>query len=139
MLPLTYESSPLSILFVDDELSMLLVMEATFQEDGHTVGLATDGVDALRQFHTKRWDVVVTDRSMPGMDGETLAREIKKLSPHTPVIMVTGFVDPRPDRAVDTVLHKPITRAMIAQAITRCLATVDPAPILPRDDLPAAA
>lgn len=139
MIALSYESSALSILFVDDEPSMLLVMEATFQEDGHTVGLASDGADALRQFHTKRWDVVVTDRSMPGMDGETLAREIKKFSQQTPVIMVTGFAEPRPCAAVDAILHKPFTRAMIAQAITRCLAAVDPAPTLPHEDLPAAA
>jgi CheY-like chemotaxis protein len=139
MLPLSYESSALSILFVDDEPTMLLVMEATFQEDGHTVGLASDGVDALRQFQAKRWDVVVTDRAMPGMDGEALARAIKKISPHTPVVMVTGFTVPHACRGVDAILHKPFTRAMIAQAITRCLATTDPAPTLPNEDLPAAA
>jgi two-component system capsular synthesis sensor histidine kinase RcsC len=139
MLPLSYESSALSILFVDDEPSMLLVMEATFQEDGHTVGLARDGADALRQFHTKHWDVVVTDRSMPGLDGYTLAREIKKLSAETPVIMVTGFMAPRVSRSLDAVLDKPFTRAMLAQAINRCLAAAHPARTLPHEDFHAAA
>ena len=122
MLPLSYESSSLSILFVDDEPTLRAIMETTFVEDGHTVGLATDGADGLRQFQSKKWDVVVTDRCMPGMDGEALARAIKELSPDTPVIMVTGFAPPACCQGVDAILHKPFTRALLASAISRSLA-----------------
>lgn len=122
MLSLTYESSPLAILVVDDEPAVLLVLETTLREDGHAVGMASDGVEALRLFGEKKWDVVLTDRAMPGMGGEALAVEIKKLSPRTPVVMVTGTPPRGAAEGVDAIVPKPFSRATLAEAISQALA-----------------
>jgi CheY-like chemotaxis protein len=122
MAPLSYASPPLAILVVDDEPALLLVLETTLREDGHIVGVADNGTEALRLFGERRWDVVLTDRSMPGMKGDALAAAIKQLSPRTPVIMVTGS-PPRvgcPD--VDAIIPKPFTRARLAETISSVLA-----------------
>src|SRR3954447_25914411 len=114
MLTRSYASPPLAILVVDDEPALLLVLETTLKEDGHIVGVADNGTDALRLFNERHWDVVLTDRSMPGMKGDDLAAAIRQLSPCTPVIMVTG-TPPRTDCPdVDAIIPKPFTRARLA-------------------------
>jgi CheY-like chemotaxis protein len=126
MLPLSYESSPLAILVVDDEPAILLVLETTLREDGHAVGTATNGLEALRLFREKKWDVVITDRAMPEMDGETLAVAIKQLSPRTPVVMVTGTPPRSRCTAVDAIVPKPFSRAKLAHAISEALSARAP-------------
>src|SRR4051812_46024152 len=125
MLPLSY-SSPLAILVVDDEPAVLIVLESTLREDGHDIGTAASGTEALQLFNERKWNVVVTDRLMPGMDGEALAIALKHLAPSTPVVMVTG-TPPRTKLAgVDAVVSKPFTRAKLAEAISRSLAACAP-------------
>jgi len=80
----SYYSRPLRILLVDDEASVRQVFSRLFEADGHIVGVATNGAEGLAQFQASTWDVVVTDRRMPELDGSDLAKEIKQLSPSTP-------------------------------------------------------
>lgn len=122
MVALSYDSPPLAILVVDDEPAVLLIVEATLQEDGHTVGVASNGADAIRLFCQRPWDVVLTDRAMPVMDGDALAAAIKKISPRTPVVMVTGTPPSRRSCVVDTVVPKPFTRKKLVDAISEALA-----------------
>jgi CheY-like chemotaxis protein len=117
---LPYDARPLRILLADDEDCILFVLGELLRADGHTVGTAPNGAEALEQFKDGEWDVVLTDRVMPAMDGEALAGEIKKLSPQTPVIMVTGFA-PEECAHVDAIVRKPFTRATIADAISKCM------------------
>lgn len=118
---LSYGSDSLRILLVDDELCILQILGELLRSDGHTVGLATNGLSALQHFSREPWDVILTDRAMPGMGGEELAQRIKMLSPSTPVIMITGFASRASYRDVDAVLPKPFSREAIAAAISQTL------------------
>ncbi|HEV7403411.1 MAG TPA: response regulator [Chthoniobacteraceae bacterium] len=138
MLPLSYES-PLAILIVDDEPAILQVLETILREDGHDVLAASNGVEALRLFREKRSDVVLTDRAMPGMTGDTLAAAIKQLSPLTPVVMVTGTPPRAGCAAVDAIVRKPFARGKLVTAISQALAACTPAGDSPTDAYSAAA
>jgi DNA-binding response OmpR family regulator len=81
------------ILIVDDEALLLEVLEAVFVEAGYEVQCAANGVQGLRAFQQGNWDLVITDRAMPLINGENLARAIKSISPKTPLVMMTGFVE----------------------------------------------
>lgn len=114
-------SSPLRILLVDDEECIRHILGSMLRADGHTVAVAADGLDALGRFNAGDWDVVLTDRMMPRMDGEALASEVKRVSPSTPVIMVTGSVPLGLPSGVDAVIRKPFSREEIARAISMCV------------------
>jgi CheY-like chemotaxis protein len=112
--------SGLHILVVDDEPVVLDVLAACLSEDGHVVETASGGSEAWDRFRTGNWDVVFTDRVMPGMSGDQLATAIKQASPETPVIMVTGFVPPEDEgrrSPVDVVVRKPFTTDQLLNAI----------------------
>lgn len=112
----------LRILVVDDEASVRGVITAYLHEEGHTVQTANDGIQGLERFVSETWDVVLTDRVMPRMGGDELAAAIKRLSPKTPVILVTAFADRPPDpedkrSPFDLVIRKPFMRDTLRAAI----------------------
>ena len=102
---------PLHILLVDDELCVRHIFGELLRGDGHTVGVAASGEEALEKFRDEPWDVVLTDRAMPGMGGEELAVPDQTAAPDLPVIMITGFAPKTHDpKAIDAVLTKPCSR-----------------------------
>jgi putative two-component system response regulator len=82
-----------TILFVDDQLSMLGYASAVFKNKGLTVLTADCGRDALKIVSEKSVAVVVSDNEMPGMRGVELLSRIKEVSPHTVKIMMTASAD----------------------------------------------
>ena len=62
--------APLAILLIDDEPSFVSALARLLRHDGSTVDTAADGYLALRQLHEHRYDVVLCDLRMPGLDGE---------------------------------------------------------------------
>jgi YesN/AraC family two-component response regulator len=87
---------------------------------------AADGVEAMNLFVVGEVDLVLTDLSMPRMNGEQLAAAIKSRAPHVPVIMITGFgamllpTGKEPDN-VDLLLSKPVSAADLTRAIVRTM------------------
>ncbi len=80
------------VLLVDDEEQFILNMARLLRFRGFQVSTALDGFQALDAVKEKeRFDVVVLDVKMPGMNGLTTLAEIKKLVPHTQVIMLTAY------------------------------------------------
>lgn len=116
--------TPLRILVVDDEVSMRNILNRMLQSDGHTVGFASDGMEALRSFEAGHWNLVITDYLMPEMDGESLSQEIKTRSPSTPVILMTGLVRNVTCPTADTILRKPFTLASLTAALQAVMAPV---------------
>ena len=114
-------AAPLAILVVDDEAPVREVICEFLRQEGHRTGEAANGVEALAKFNAGGWDVVMTDRAMPEMDGEQLALEVRKLSPKTPIIMVTGFAPAACCAGVDVIVKKPFTRASLMEALERCV------------------
>lgn len=72
-------SSPLNILVVDDYPANLLLLERQLHNLGHRVTLAENGEIALARWQAARFDLVITDCSMPVMDGHELTRRIRSL------------------------------------------------------------
>lgn len=82
-----------SILVVDDESSIVSVIESVLQSLGYRVTGMTNGASALEHFQADpaRFDLVITDLTMPRMTGERLAEELLRLRPELPVILVSGY------------------------------------------------
>ena len=84
---------PEKILLVDDEPGIRTVLGITLKDAGYDVVSAETAEDALKRFEEDQPSIVVTDIKMPGMDGVELLKEIKKRSPETEVVMITGHGD----------------------------------------------
>jgi two-component system, OmpR family, response regulator CpxR len=80
-----------TILCIDDEPNTIAVRRLMLESEGYQVIDAVTGEQGIRIFQDEKIDVVVVDYWMAEMDGMTVAREIKRLSPNTPVIMLSGL------------------------------------------------
>ncbi|MBP6671663.1 MAG: PAS domain S-box protein [Bacteroidetes bacterium] len=83
------------ILLVDDECTMREVSKLSLESNGYSVLLAEDGIEAVSLFarHLGTVDVVITDMTMPNMDGLMLIRTLQKMDPSVPVIGTSGSTD----------------------------------------------
>ena len=80
-----------SILIVDDEPSMRMALSESLESCGYHICTSGDGADALNKFRDDRFRVVITDMRMPKMNGMEVLRGIKRISPQTPVIVITAY------------------------------------------------
>ncbi|MBW2029836.1 MAG: response regulator [Deltaproteobacteria bacterium] len=78
------------VLLVDDERQFVANMAALLRTRGFHVSSAYNGYEAVDAVKSERFDVIVLDLKMPGMDGLSTMSEIKRLAPDTEVIMLTG-------------------------------------------------
>jgi len=111
------------VLWIDDEELIGRAMRRLLEGLGYEVTTSTDPVRALELLRSdpSRFDVLVTDFTMPGRTGLEVAREARSIRPDLPVILLTGDVSvvPRGDTAVREVISKPVTRDQIATALRR--------------------
>lgn len=84
------DRAPFSILIVDDEIAAVNSLQEVLSGLGYVVRCASNGEDALREFHKDPVDLLVTDLRMPKLNGRKLIREIRSVSRQLPVIVVTG-------------------------------------------------
>ena len=80
------------ILLVDDEKNISNVLKAYLQQEGFHVTTAINGLVALTLFKENPYDLVLLDLMLPGLSGEEICREIRKISA-TPIIMLTAKVE----------------------------------------------
>lgn len=90
---------------------------------GHTFDCATNGLDGLEKFRVDAYDIVMTDRAMPDMNGDQMSAAIKDLDSSQRIIMVTGFGTMMEDNSekppgVDLILSKPVTLAELREALS---------------------
>ena len=120
-------SPVLRILVVEDEPLVREVLGVYLSEDHHEITLAENGRIGLEKFRAGEFDLVMTDRSMPEMNGDALAVEIKKLNPDQPILLLTGFGDimsgtgEKPS-GIDLVVSKPFTLTTLRTAIAKVTA-----------------
>jgi two-component system response regulator PilR (NtrC family) len=79
------------ILVVDDEPSMRELLEVFLQEEGYTVTLAEDGMEAIQRTDLDKFAVILTDLKMPRATGTEVLNHAKKVAPATQVILLTAF------------------------------------------------
>jgi len=114
----------LRVLVVDDEPILRSLVEAYLTCDGHAVVTASSAALALPLLKTGQFDLVLTDKAMPEMNGEQLAVAIHECRPGLPVILMSGFGDlmkaagemPPHIRAL---LSKPITETSLRDALAK--------------------
>lgn len=120
-------SRPPRILIVDDDPQFLDVLESILGEDGFEVARAGSGKEAIQTFDAGHYDLVVTDKRMPGGSGVDLARHIKSTSPSTPIIMVSAFgagdLGKPEDEGIFKFLRKPVRLPALMGAVEEALAT----------------
>lgn len=111
-------SQSLSVLLVDDE-DLVRVGTADMLIDlGHHVTHVASGPRAVSMLRSKRFDLLVTDYLMPGMNGMELADEARQVSPNLPVLLVTGFADVTTDMVPEIArLSKPFRRSDLSRTI----------------------
>ena len=117
----------LRILVVEDEPLVREVLGVYLAEDNHQVTTAENGREGLEKFRAGEFDLVMTDRSMPEMNGDALAAAIKQLRPAQPVLLLTGFGDIMAGAGelpagVDLVVSKPFTLTTLRTAIAKITA-----------------
>src|SRR3954454_4896102 len=80
----------LRVLFVDDERSLQEFMRAELPRLGHEVTVCPDGRQAVKALEKGAFDAALLDLRMPGLSGIEVLEEIKKVSPETDVVIMTG-------------------------------------------------
>jgi len=110
------ETLPRKVLLVEDEDDIREVVSEMIEDMGYEVTSVSNGMDALEAISSQDLDLVITDVKMQGLDGLSLAKLIRDMSPHLPVALMTAF--PPDDlnelidnRSIDTVLRKPFQLA----------------------------
>ncbi len=82
---------PGRILVVDDDEFVCSSLKWLLADDGYDVETAADGKSALATLSRQTFDLVLTDLMMPDVDGLAVLREVKKRTPNTAVIILTGY------------------------------------------------
>jgi two-component system NtrC family sensor kinase len=120
--------SGLRVLVVDDELTIRLLLHDILRLDKHEVALASSGVEAADLLERERFDIVLTDMKMPGMDGADLYRSVRSRDPAQArrIIFITGDTvspDTRAflQRVSNPVLSKPFKIGPLREAIESVL------------------
>nr|WP_283814311.1 response regulator [Bradyrhizobium aeschynomenes] len=123
------------ILVVDDDPVMQLTIQRVLEHAGHAVGIAGDGQKALARFGSERFDLVVLDIFMPGMDGLEAMRMILKQTPGVPIIMTSGrshapnsvsepdYLTMATKLGAVSALPKPFKPATLLAMVSDCLAS----------------
>ncbi len=81
------------VLVVEDDADDREGLRRILSHEGYEVDLAMDGLDALEKAARLEYDLVLTDLLMPRLDGLRLLERLKRVKPHLPVLLVTGFGD----------------------------------------------
>ncbi|MBT3177258.1 MAG: sigma-54-dependent Fis family transcriptional regulator [Desulfobacula sp.] len=115
-----------AVLIVDDEATIIESLEGILSDDGFEVIHAFNGYEALKKIESESPDIVLLDIWMPGMDGIETLKEIKKIAPNLPVVMITGHgtiesaVDATKSGAYDF-LEKPLSIDKVMVTINNAL------------------
>ncbi len=117
---------PASILVVDDDPEVRHVTASFLSGFGYSETEAADGEAALRMLERARFDLVVADLAMPGMNGVELAAEIRDRDPDMPVLILTGHAEAMPIPDDLPVLTKPFRSADLASRVSALLAPGGP-------------
>jgi CheY-like chemotaxis protein len=118
------------VLVVDDEPMLAEMVMQMLEELGYDVVSRTSGIEALEAFRHrssgKRFDLVITDMTMPHFTGIDLAREISRRDPAVPVILMTGFskkidAERAEEIGIQGFLMKPVAMEQLATTVRMVL------------------
>ena len=114
------------LLWVDDEVELLLPHRLVLEQRGYDVDTLPNGDDALAQLRRESYDLVLLDQEMPGRSGTDLLKAIREADPRIAVVMVTKSEEDRTlqeaiGRRVDDFIVKPTSPRQVLSVVTRLL------------------
>ena len=116
------------ILLIDDEVELCRMMKLNLERGGaYEVVTAFSGEEGLERVRAERFDVVITDFRMPGMNGKEVLEALKALNPRLPVILSSVYHDDpnvitrATDRQADGMISKPIDHVQLEATIQEVL------------------
>ncbi len=119
------------IIFVDDEDALVELGKSMLEKLGYNAFATKSGMEALKLIsnNPSKFDIVITDMTMPDIQGSQLALKIKEIRPDLPVILSTGFSniadsENASPRGIDAVIAKPFTMNSLAHAINKILTKI---------------
>ena len=115
-----------TLLIVDDQKGIRLLLEEIFQREGYQTRLAANGLTALQEVEREVPNCVLLDMNMPGIDGMEVLKRLRSGWPGIPVIMMTAYSDKEMiERAVELgakkVVVKPFDIYEIREAVNQVL------------------
>jgi DNA-binding NtrC family response regulator len=90
----TESRSPGKILVIDDDKSARLLLDRVLTRAGHQVTIVDTAEQGLARLGQERFELVITDKNLPGMDGLELLRQARAAHPRLQAILITGFPTP---------------------------------------------
>ena len=120
---------PARILVVDDNQALCGLHAEVLEMEGYEVATAADGSEALERLASEKFDLVITDRVMPVLDGASMILALRSAGVRIPVVMVSGSLvqSPLPPgvaREVSAALPKPARLDEMIAAVARALAVI---------------
>lgn len=111
------------LLVVDDDAQLLDLLQDTLTSIGYGDEGASDGVEALQKLRGGQYDLMITDIRMPGMDGISLLKKVRRYYPRLPVLFITGLTTPEiiGQVSADGFLAKPFRISHIEELIENAL------------------
>jgi len=116
------------ILFVDDELDLVNLNKQLLESLNYTVTTRTSSIEALEAFQAgpNKFDLVITDMTMPNMTGDILAQKLLKIRRDIPIILCTGFSEKIQNKRVEQMgikklLMKPLLMRDLSEAVQQVL------------------
>lgn len=121
------------IFLIDDDPLILEMLSDTLRGAGHEVSTAENGWEALKDFRPDWHELVITDVMMPYVGGADILQILRRETPRTPVIVVSGrvgeqgegFVDDLLARGARRVLKKPVSPENLLDAVSQVLPAFD--------------
>ncbi|MFQ5886432.1 MAG: response regulator [Anaerolineae bacterium] len=118
------KESQAQILVIDDDEDFRFILTRTLEKEGYGVQAVGSGAEAMQAMKSQRFDLALVDIKMPEMGGRETVKEIRKLDPQLPVLLVTGSPD-WPDRelraATQGWIYKPFRLAQLRSMVRKLL------------------
>lgn len=115
----------LNILVVDDSDELREILEFILKSKGATVDPASDGAEAMKKATTMKYDLILMDMRMPGLDGNDTAMKIRESCSNIKIIALTGDVDAekflRTGSPFNAYIPKPIDPANLSVSILKTI------------------
>ncbi|TET11318.1 response regulator [Candidatus Aerophobetes bacterium] len=113
-----------NILVVNDEQAIRQILANMLKDRGYNIFMAEDGYKAIEKVKEISFAITFLDMRMPGIDGVQTLKEIKKISPQTKVIMMTGYPDKNLEKeaikqGAYTVIYKPFDRKKVMAIVEK--------------------
>jgi PAS domain S-box-containing protein len=129
----TFPTGHERVLFVDDEQDLVQIAEQMLSHLGYEVTTRMSSNEALELFRVnpKRFDLVITDMTMPNMTGDKLSKELMKIRPDIPIILCTGFSERISEEkakvmGIKDFIMKPLAMGDLAKRIRKALENEHP-------------